>query len=423
MKRKILVIGSGGREHALCKKLLESPKVETVFCAKGNAGMALDGIQVVAIDEDNHEELIAFAKKEAISWVLVGPEVPLMNGIVDDFEAAGIKAFGPKKSAAMIEGSKEFAKELMSEFNIPTAKYQSFSDYQLAYDYIEKQSLPIVIKADGLAAGKGVVIAETLLEAKTALKEMLVDNLFDNEAPKVVIEEFLVGKEFSLLSFVGQSGIYPMVAAKDHKAIFEGDKGPNTGGMGAYSPVDYVTEEVESIVFEDIIKPTVLGMADKGTPFTGILYTGLILTDEGPKVIEYNARFGDPETQVLLERLDTDFSDIIESLLNGEEPQIAWKKDGVTLGVVVAAKGYPGEYDKDIAIPTFNEDDKTKVFYSGVRLNDNQLVSSGGRVFLAAQSAATKEEAHRNIYQWLLEKKLDNFYYRKDIGKTISQSK
>ena len=419
MKRKILVIGSGGREHALCKKLLESPKVEEVFCAKGNAGMALDGIQVVAIDEDNHEELIAFAKKEAISWVLVGPEVPLMNGIVDDFEAAGIKAFGPKKSAAMIEGSKEFAKELMSEFNIPTAKYQSFSDSQSAYDYVEKQHLPIVIKADGLAAGKGVVIAETLSEAKEALKEMLDDNLFQNETPKVVIEEFLVGREFSLLSFVGQSGIYPMVAAKDHKAIFDGDKGPNTGGMGAYSPVDYVTEEVESIVFEDIIKPTVAGMAAKGTPFTGILYTGLILTDEGPKVIEYNARFGDPETQVLLERLDSDFSEVIESLLMNDTPEIKWKQDGVTLGVVVAAKGYPSEYEKNVLIPELTTDDETKVFYSGVTKKEDELISSGGRVFLVAQSATTKEEAHENAYSWLENQGLENFYYRKDIGKTV----
>ena len=419
MKRKILVIGSGGREHALCKKLLESPKVEEVFCAKGNAGMALDGIQVVAIDEDNHEELIAFAKKEAISWVLIGPEVPLMNGIVDDFEAADIKAFGPKKSAAMIEGSKEFAKELMSEFNIPTAKYQSFSDSQSAYDYVEKQHLPIVIKADGLAAGKGVVIAETLSEAKEALKEMLDDNLFQNETPKVVIEEFLVGREFSLLSFVGQSGIYPMVAAKDHKAIFDGDKGPNTGGMGAYSPVDYVTEEVESIVFEDIIKPTVAGMAAKGTPFTGILYTGLILTDEGPKVIEYNARFGDPETQVLLERLDSDFSEVIESLLMNDTPEIKWKQDGVTLGVVVTAKGYPSEYEKNVLIPELTTDDETKVFYSGVTKKEDELISSGGRVFLVAQSATTKEEAHENAYSWLENQGLENFYYRKDIGKTV----
>ncbi|MEG0284494.1 MAG: phosphoribosylamine--glycine ligase [Vagococcus sp.] len=419
MKRKILVIGSGGREHALCKKLLESPKVEEVFCAKGNAGMTLDGIQVVAIDEDNHEELIAFAKKEAISWVLVGPEVPLMNGIVDDFEAAGIKAFGPKKSAAMIEGSKEFAKELMSEFQIPTAKYQSFSDSQLAFAYVEKQHLPIVIKADGLAAGKGVVIAETLSEAKEALKEMLDDNLFQNETPKVVIEEFLVGREFSLLSFVGQSGIYPMVAAKDHKAIFDGDKGPNTGGMGAYSPVDYVTEEVESIVFEDIIKPTVAGMAAKGTPFTGILYTGLILTDEGPKVIEYNARFGDPETQVLLERLDSDFSEVIESLLMNDTPEIKWKQDGVTLGVVVAAKGYPSEYEKNVLIPELTTDDETKVFYSGVTKKEDELISSGGRVFLVAQSATTKEEAHENAYSWLENQGLENFYYRKDIGKTV----
>lgn len=419
MKRKILVIGSGGREHAISKKLLESSKVATVFCAKGNDGMLLDGIELVDIEEDDHEGLIKFAQEQDVSWVLVGPEVPLMKGLVDDFEQVGIKAFGPKKSAAIIEGSKEFAKKLMTQFHIPTAKYASFSDSELAYEYVQKGKLPIVIKADGLAAGKGVVIAETLEEAKQTLKEMLVDNLFNNEVPRVVIEEFLVGREFSLLSFVNKTGVYPMVAAKDHKAIFDGDKGPNTGGMGAYSPVDYVTKEVEEIVIETIIKPTIAGMKELGTPFTGILYTGLILTEEGPKVIEYNARFGDPETQVLLDRLESDFSDVLESLLQEEVPEIKWKQTGLTLGVVVAAKGYPGSYEKEMKLPIFSEDSQTKIFYSGVKKEVNNLVSTSGRVFLVAQTADTKEKAYQNVYTWLKSQELSDFYYRKDIGKTL----
>ena len=417
MKRKILVIGSGGREHAICKKLLESPKVSTVFCAKGNDGMCLDNIQLVDIEEDQHEALIAFAKKEEITWVIVGPEVPLMNGLVDDFEKNGIKAFGPNKQAAMIEGSKEFAKELMQTFNIPTAAYESFSDYEKALAYIKELDFPIVIKADGLAAGKGVIIPYTFEEGKKALKDILLDNYFSNEEPKVVIEEFLVGEEFSLLSFVNQTGIYPMVAAKDHKAIYDGDKGSNTGGMGAYSPVDYVTKEIEETVIETIIKPTIKGMEKSGTPFEGILYTGLILTKEGPKVIEFNARFGDPETQVLLERLASDFSDVIESLLNQEVPNIKWKKNGVSLGVVVSAKGYPGDYEKGVAIPVFDSlKDDVKIFYSGVK-QEKELVSSGGRVFLAAKTAETKKEAFTELYHWLAEQNLETFYYRKDIGK------
>jgi phosphoribosylamine--glycine ligase len=244
---------------------------------------------------------------------------------------------------------------------------------------------------------------------------MLVENTFNNESPKVVIEEFLVGKEFSLLSFVSETGIYPMVAAKDHKAIFDNDKGPNTGGMGAYSPVDYVTKEIEETVLETIIKPTIAGMKNLGTPFTGILYTGLILTANGPKVIEYNARFGDPETQVLLERLDSDFVEVIESLLNNQEPAINWKETGVTLGVVVAAKGYPSSYETDVSLPNFKKEKTTKIFYSGVKEKNQQLVSNGGRVFLVACSDVSKDVAHEKVYRWLNEQKLSSFYYRKDI--------
>lgn len=412
MKRKILVIGSGGREHGICKKLLESPKVETVFCAKGNAGMLFDGIKIVDISEEAHEELIAFSKKMAIDWVLVGPEVPLMNGIVDDFKEAGIKIFGPSKAAALIEGSKEFAKKIMIKYDIPTASYQGFSDYTEALEYVKKNKLPIVIKEDGLAAGKGVTIVYTLAEAEAVLKTVLV-----GASSRVVIEEFLVGKEFSLLSFVNETGFYPMVAAKDHKAIFDDDKGPNTGGMGAYSPVDYVTKEVEETVIQDIIQPTIEGMKKEGIPFEGILYTGLILTNDGPKVIEYNARFGDPETQVLLERLDSDFCLVIESLLNQEKVEIEWKKEGISLGVVVAAKGYPGIYEKDIEIPRFDAEHDVKIIYSGVSKNGDTLVSNGGRVFLVAITEGSQEIAYKKLYKWLETQKLTNFYYRSDIGK------
>ena len=418
MKRNILVIGSGGREHALCKKLLESPKVANVYCAKGNDGMTLDGIKVIDIAEDNHDELIKFAKEQEITWALVGPEVPLMNGLVDDFKAQGIKAFGPSKEAALIEGSKEFAKELMMNNNIPTAAYESFSDFNKALCYVEEGTFPVVIKADGLAAGKGVIIAQTLEEAKKALADILLDNYFGNDEPKVVIEEFLVGREFSLLSFVNETGIYPMVAAKDHKAIFDGDKGPNTGGMGAYSPVDYVTKEIEQEVLTTIIEPTIQGMKELNKPFEGILYTGLILTEEGPKVIEYNARFGDPETQVLLERLISDLSDVVDDLLNQRVPKIEWKEEGISLGVVVSAKGYPGEYEKNSPLPDFETAD-VKIFYSGVKQEEKRLVSAGGRVFLAAATANSKEEAHEKVYTWLHQQPLANFYYRQDIGKIV----
>lgn len=411
MKRKILVIGSGGREHALCKKLLESPHVETVFCAKGNAGMKKDNIQLVDISEEAHDELIAFAKETKIDWVLVGPEVPLMNGIVDDFKAVGIPIFGPSKDAALIEGSKEFAKKIMMKYNVPTAKYQGFSDYEEAVSYVEEQGLPIVIKEDGLAAGKGVTIVETKEEAQQVLKEVLVD-----VSSRVVIEEFLIGREFSLLSFVNETGFYPMVAAKDHKAIFDGDKGPNTGGMGAYSPVDYVTEDIQQTVIKDIIEPTINGMKEEGRSFEGILYTGLILTKEGPKVIEYNARFGDPETQVLLERLDSDLCEVIEVLLKQEVPEIKWKNKGVSLGVVVSAKGYPGEYEKGTLLPKFEDREDIKIIYSGVAQTEQGLAVNGGRVFLVAVSEATQEEAHEKVYSWLEKQNLNQFYYRTDIG-------
>lgn len=416
MKRKILVVGSGGREHALAKKINRSPLVETVYCAKGNPGMLEDGIVLVAIDERNHEGLIDFCLDMSIDWVIVGPEQPLLDGLVDDLKQAGIPAFGPSKEAAKIEGSKDFAKELMVANEIPTAQYRSFKDYKQALDYVIYQGFPIVIKADGLASGKGVTIAHSMLEAKEALRAIFEENIFGEAEPKVVIEEFLEGKEFSLLAFVSEEGIYPMVAAKDHKPIYDGDKGPNTGGMGAYSPVPYVTDDLYKEVVTRVLEPTIDGMKRRGTPFTGILYTGLILTENGPKVIEYNARLGDPETQVLLSRLKTDLVEIIEGLLQNTPLNVEWLEEGYHLGVVLASQGYPGDVTPYVPLPILPEKAGVEVFYAGVTTKDNQLVSCGGRVLLVAGEGKTLDEAHNTVYGFLEGMKTEGFYYRSDIG-------
>ncbi|MGX6971122.1 phosphoribosylamine--glycine ligase [Vagococcus bubulae] len=417
MKRKLLVIGSGGREHAISKKLLQSPLVERVYCLPGNAGMELDNIQLVKGSETDKQFIIEFCQKKQIDWVFVGPEVPLIDGLVDYLESKGIKVFGPKKHAAIIEGSKDFSKQLMVKYEIPTANYQTFTNRECALDYLATQTLPIVIKADGLAAGKGVVIAQTMDEAKQAIDDNLLNNVFDSEEPKIVIEEFLVGKEFSLLSFVGNSFVYPMVVAKDHKAIFDGDKGPNTGGMGVYSPVPYVTDTIYQEAVSSIVYPTVEAMKAEGRDFQGILYTGLILTNDGPKVIEYNARFGDPETQVLLERLETDLVEVIESIFDDKTIEVSWKKEGFDLGVVVSAKGYPESYEKGKTLNIDTTNKKVSLFFAGVTSKNDSLVSNGGRVFMAESSGATLEEARQKVYGWLSEQPLTDFYYRTDIGK------
>ena len=411
---KLLIIGSGGREHAIAKKLLSDSQVTDVFCAKGNPGMALDGIQLVDIAEDDHPALIAFAKEQAIDWTFVGPEVPLLNGIVDDFEAAGLRAFGPNKAAAMIEGSKEFAKKLMFDNQIPTADYQSFSDFELAKAYVNEKGAPIVIKADGLAAGKGVVVAETLEQAIDALHDMLEDNKFGESGARVVVEEFLAGEEFSLLAFVKNEKVYPMVISQDHKRAFDGDKGPNTGGMGAYSPVPQISEAVVNQAIETVLLPAAKGMVAQGTPFTGILYAGLIATDQGPKVIEFNARFGDPETQVVLPRLTSSLSAIITDLLNDQEPEITWSEQA-TLGVVVAAEGYPGDYVKGLVIPAIENENLT-TYYAGVAESEGNLVSNGGRVFLVQAQADTLAQAQKEVYEALDQLYLNQMFYRSDIG-------
>ncbi|MGM0212932.1 phosphoribosylamine--glycine ligase [Enterococcus sp. AZ109] len=410
---KVLIIGSGGREHAIAKKILASPKVSDVYCAMGNPGMEKDGIQTVAINEDDHVELIKFAKEQQIAWTFVGPEVPLLNGIVDDFQTAGLKAFGPNKQAAMIEGSKEFAKEIMMNNQIPTAEYQAFTDYDEAVAYVNEKGAPIVIKADGLAAGKGVTVAMTLDEALEALKEMMTDLKFGASGSKVVIEEFLEGEEFSLLAFVRDEEVYPMVIAQDHKRAYDQDQGPNTGGMGAYSPVPQISDEIVQQAIDGVLHPAASGMMKNGTPFTGILYAGLIATVSGPKVIEFNARFGDPETQVVLPRMESDLAEVIDDLLNDKKPELKWKNTA-SVGVVVAAEGYPASYKKGMAIPNF-EDDVT-VYYAGAAGDKDQLTASGGRVFLVEAEAATIKQAQVKVYQALNKVDTTGFFYRNDIG-------
>lgn len=411
----VLVVGGGGREHTIAKKLVESPKVETVYCAPGNPGMKRDAIEVVEIAEDAHQELIGFAKKKEIKWTIIGPEIPLFNGIVDDFKAEGLSVFGPTKAATQIEASKEFAKELMMKQNIPTAAYDSFTDYEQAQAYIEQQGAPIVIKADGLAAGKGVVVAETLEEAKAALKEMMLENKFGESSAKVVIEECLVGEEFSLFGLVKGDKVYPTVISQDHKRAFDGDKGPNTGGMGAYAPVPHLSDSIVQEAIDKVLIPAAEGMKKEGTPFTGVLYAGLMATENGVKTIEFNARFGDPETQVVLNRLDSDFAQVITDILEDREPSLEWKKEGVDLGVVVAAEGYPGSYQKEIPLELPNSEE-TQIYFAGVKEKEERLVSNGGRIYLVEVQGETIEEAQQKAYTALNEVDTSGTFYREDIG-------
>lgn len=422
MGLQLLVIGSGGREHAIAKKLKESSLVDVVYCAKGNAGMTQDDIKIVDIAEDDHPALIAFAKENGIDWTFVGPEVPLLNGIVDDFEAAGLKAFGPRKNAALIEGSKDFAKKIMNDYHIPTGEHQTFHDFAEAKAYVEAKGAPIVIKADGLAAGKGVVVAETLEQAIEALKDMLEDNKFGDSGAKVVVEEFLAGQEFSLLAFVKGTDVYPMVIAQDHKRAYDDDQGPNTGGMGAYSPVPQIPESMVQEAIETIVKPAAAGLASEGRFFTGILYAGLIATDAGPKVIEFNARFGDPETQVVLPRLESDLAAIIDDLLHDRKPTVKWKEAGYNLGVVVAADGYPGSYATGVALPDFSGLTEAAVYFAGVKETDGKLVTNGGRVYLIEAYGDTLEAAQAKAYQALDGLDTTGTFYRKDIGSKAMMS-
>ncbi|MDY4509997.1 phosphoribosylamine--glycine ligase [Streptococcus hyovaginalis] len=414
---KVLVVGSGGREHAIAKKLLESEKVSQVFVAPGNDGMTLDGLERVEIGISEHSELIAFAKENDIAWTFVGPDDALAAGIVDDFEKAGLKAFGPNRLAAELEWSKDFAKQIMVKYGIPTAAFGTFSNFEEAKAYIEEQGAPIVVKADGLALGKGVVVAETVEQAVEAAREMLLDNKFGDSGARVVIEEFLDGEEFSLFAFVNGENFYILPTAQDHKRAFDGDEGPNTGGMGAYAPVPHLDQAVIDQAIETIVKPVLAGMVVEGRPYLGVLYAGLILTADGPKVIEFNSRFGDPETQIILPRLTSDFAQNIIDILDKKTPDITWLEDGVTLGVVVASEGYPLAYEKGIELPDKTSGDIV-TYYAGARFAENgkALLSSGGRVYMLVTTADTVQAAQEKIYKELDNQNTDGLFYRNDIG-------
>ena len=414
---KLLVVGSGGREHAIAKKLLESQGVEQVFVAPGNDGMTLDGLDLVNIGISEHSRLIEFAKENDIAWSFIGPDDALAAGIVDDFNQAGLKAFGPSRLAAELEWSKDFAKEIMVKYGVPTAAYGTFSDFEEAKAYIEKQGAPIVVKADGLALGKGVVVAETVEQAVEAAHEMLLDNKFGDSGARVVIEEFPDGEEFSLFAFVNGDRFYIMPTAQDHKRAYDGDKGPNTGGMGAYAPVPHLPKSVVVQSVETIIKPVLKGMIAEGRPYLGVLYAGLILTVDGPKVIEFNSRFGDPETQIILPRLTSDFAQNITDILDKKEPTITWLDEGVTLGVVVASEGYPLDYEKGLPLPEKTDGDII-TYYAGAKFTGNSraLLSNGGRVYMLVTTADTVSAAQEKIYDQLKKQDTTGLFYRTDIG-------
>lgn len=414
---KLLVVGSGGREHAIAKKLLESDGVEAVFVAPGNDGMTLDGLQLVDIAISEHSRLVAFAQENDIAWTFIGPDDTLAAGIVDDFNTAGLQAFGPSRLAAELEWSKDFAKEIMVKYQVPTAAYGTFSDFEEAKAYILEKGAPIVVKADGLALGKGVVVAETVDQAVEAAHEMLLDNKFGDSGARVVIEEFLEGEEFSLFAFVNGDKFYMMPTAQDHKRAYDGDKGPNTGGMGAYAPVPHISQDVVDQAVESIVKPVLDGMIKEGRPYLGILYAGLILTAEGPKVIEFNARFGDPETQIILPRLTSNFAQNITDILDQKDTTITWLEEGLTLGVVVASEGYPLAYEKGVVLPAKSEGEIV-TYYAGAKFSaDGQaLLSNGGRVYMLVTTADDVSAAQTRIYQELDKQKRPGLFYRNDIG-------
>ena len=417
MGQKVLVIGSGAREHTIAYTLLKAPSIDEVTVAPGNPGMLKDGIHTTQLSQSNHAALIEFVKNNGYDWVFVGPEVPLIEGIVDDFAAAGIKAFGPSKAAAQIEGSKDFAKQLMDRHNIPTAQYKTFSDLEMAQDYVHEHGAPIVIKADGLAAGKGVTVAMDEHTAQRALEDIFIDHRFGSAGAKVVIEDFLDGQEFSLMSFVNGTDFWPMPHSQDHKRAHDGDEGPNTGGMGAYSPVPQIPQSVVDEAIEKIVRPTVEGMAEEGTPFTGILYAGLIATADGPKVIEFNARFGDPETEVVLPKLTSDLGAGISAILDGETPEFTWDESNATLGVVIASNGYPENVIKGARVPEIEVDEDSHVYYAGVASDEHgNLVANSGRVLLVETSAPDIKSAQDKVYAIIDKLELRGLFYRHDIG-------
>lgn len=396
---RILVIGRGGREHAIIWALKKSEKVKQIFCAPGNAGIG-QLAENVPIGEMEFDKLVQFAQDNAVNLVVVGPDDPLAAGAVDAFEAAKVPVYGPRRNAAEIEGSKIFMKNLLKKYDIPTAKYETFTDYAAARDYLAEQTLPIVIKADGLAAGKGVTVCFTRDEAEQALRETMVDKSFGAAGDKVVIEEFLAGQEMSILAFVDGETVRAMPAAQDHKPVFDGDKGPNTGGMGTYSPLPHIDPAIIEEAIERIVKPTARAMVTEGRPFRGVLFAGLMITADGPKTIEFNARFGDPETQVILPRLKTNLVDIFLASLNGRlnEIDIAWS-DEAAVCVILASGGYPGAYPKGLPIQGLDRAGDALVFHAGTAEQNGEIVTAGGRVLGIVGLGKGIAEARAKAYE------------------------
>ena len=423
---KVLIVGSGGREHAIAWKVAQSPKVEKIYCAPGNAGIA-EVAECVPIGAMEFEKLAAFAKENAVDFTVVGMEDPLVGGIVDIFEREGLRVFGPRKNAAILEGSKAFSKDLMKKYNIPTAAYENFEDADSALAYLrEKAEFPIVLKADGLALGKGVLICNTLEEAEEGVKTIMLDKKFGTAGSTLVIEEFMTGREVSVLSFVDGKTIKTMTSAQDHKRAQDGDQGLNTGGMGTFSPSPFYTKEVDEFCEKYVYQATVDAMAKEGREFKGIIFFGLMLTEKGPKVLEYNARFGDPEAQVVIPRLKNDIVEVFEACVDGKLDEIDLQfEDNAAVCVMLASDGYPVSYEKGFPIEgleNFEDKDGYYVFHSGTAMKDGKVVTNGGRVLGVAAKGADLKEARANAYkatEWIT---FANKYMRHDIGKAIDEA-
>ena len=418
---KILLIGGGGREHALAWKLAQSPKVENILAAPGNPGIAeLPKCECVALNLDDLEKVADFAEDNGIDLTVVGPEATLVAGIADVFKRRGLPVFGPSKAAAQLEGSKAFSKELMAKYDIPTAFFKVCEDIETAKAYVEEKGAPIVVKADGLAAGKGVVVAMTKEEALAAIDDMMGDQIFGNAGARVVLEEFMEGEEASLLAFTDGKTVVPMIAAQDHKRIFDNDEGPNTGGMGTYAPAPVMTDVLRLKATERVLKPVVAAMAEEGTPYQGCLYAGLMINGDSVKVVEFNCRFGDPETQVILPLLDGDLADIMLACATGtlDEVEVAWH-DKAAVCVVMASGGYPGKYEngKEITgLADANADEATVVFHAGTKAVDGKIVTAGGRVLGVTSVDKNIRDARDRAYAAVEKVKFDQVFYRKDIA-------
>lgn len=422
---KVLIVGSGGREHAIATSVARSPKVDKIYCAPGNAGIGQIA-ECVPIGAMEFDKLVTFAKEKAIDLTIVGMDDPLVGGLVDEMEAAGLRVFGPRKNAAILEGSKAFSKDLMKKYNIPTAAYENFDDPQKALAYLETVEMPVVLKADGLALGKGVLICETLEEAKEGVKTIMEDKKFGTAGNRMVIEEFMTGREVSVLSFVDGKTIKIMSSAQDHKRALDGDQGLNTGGMGNFSPSPFYTKEVDDFCQKYIYQPTVDAMASEGRPFKGVIFFGLMLTEKGPRVLEYNARFGDPEAQVVLPRMKNDIIEVMEACIDGTLDQVDLQfEDNAAVCVVLASQGYPVSYEKGFPIKgleNFDGKEGYYCFHAGTKLTDQGIVTNGGRVLGVTATGATLQEARTNAYEATKWVTFDNKYMRTDIGKAIDEA-